>query len=199
MDHRASSYGYQVRPGRNVIRGTKGPQRSGFLATGRRCRPRSPPGSRSRSTAARLTPLLTPPAAGKPYGITAGTTRTSWESWLLTACPDQIVRITLSQGHSEIIALHYYINLAFKAVEREAIVDEVIRWCRRSPAPHLCVRFSSLKRDGLPALERVACNSIPKVTGGSTGEDSRGVATRDEKTLHAEIKKRKYSSFHLLL
>ena len=81
-------------------------------------------------SAARLSPLPTPPAAGNPYGITARTIRKSWESWLLAACPDQIVRITLSQDHTETIALRHSINVAFNAGEREAIVAEVIGWCR---------------------------------------------------------------------
>ena len=80
--------------------------------------------------AARLSPLPTVPEKGNPYGITARTTRKSWESWLLAACPDQIVRITLSQGHSETVALHHYLNVSFTAAERETIAAEVVGWCR---------------------------------------------------------------------
>jgi integrase len=63
-----------------------------------------------------------------PTGITARTTRKSWESWLLTAYPDEIVRITLSQGHTESTALRHYMNLSFTQEEREAIRAEVTGW-----------------------------------------------------------------------
>jgi len=80
--------------------------------------------------AARLSPLPTVPEKGNPYGITARTTRKTWESWLLAACPDQIVRITLSQGHSETVALRHYLNVSFTAAEKETIKAEVVGWCR---------------------------------------------------------------------
>ena len=80
--------------------------------------------------AAHLETLPAVPEKGNPYGITARTTRKSWESWLLAACPDQIVRITLSQGHSETVALHHYLNVSFTAAERETIKAEVVGWCR---------------------------------------------------------------------
>lgn len=80
--------------------------------------------------AAGITSLATPPATGNQYGITVRTTRKTWESWLLAACPEQIVRITLSQGHSETVALHHYLNVSFTTEERQAIVQEVIGWCR---------------------------------------------------------------------
>ena len=89
------------------------------------------------SAAARLSLLPTPPAAGNPYGITARTIRKSWESWLFATCPDQIVRITLSPGHIETVALRPspfalrpYINVAFTVEERDAIAAEVAGWCR---------------------------------------------------------------------
>ena len=82
------------------------------------------------STAARRSLLPTSPAAGNPYGITARTIRKSWESWLLATCPDKIVRITLSPGHIETVALRPYINVAFTVEERDAIAAEVAGWCR---------------------------------------------------------------------
>lgn len=80
--------------------------------------------------AAHLAPLPAPPEKGNPYGITVRTSRKTWESWLLSACPSEITRITLSQGHSETIALRHYLNVSFTAAEREAIRAEVVGWCR---------------------------------------------------------------------
>lgn len=82
------------------------------------------------SRAAGLAPLSGPTAAGNPAGMTTRTTRKTWESWLLAACPAEIVRITLSQGHSETIALRHYLNVSWTAEEREAIAAEVGGWCR---------------------------------------------------------------------
>lgn len=63
-----------------------------------------------------------------PTGITARTTRKSWESWLLTAYPDKIVYITLSQGHTESTALRHYMNLSFTRDEKQSILSEVTGW-----------------------------------------------------------------------
>lgn len=79
---------------------------------------------------ASLSSLPTVQVRSNPYGITARTTRKTWESWLLAACPDQIVQITLSQGHSETVALRHYLNISFTVAEREAIAAEVVGWCR---------------------------------------------------------------------
>lgn len=81
------------------------------------------------SKAAGLAPLPGS-AAGNPAGITARTTRKTWESWLLAACPAEITRITLSQGHNETIALRHYLNVSWTVEEREAIQVEVTGWCR---------------------------------------------------------------------
>ena len=82
------------------------------------------------SKAAGLSPLPGAPSAGNPFGITARTSRKSWESWLLAACPDRLIDIVMSQGHSETVAIRHYINLAWTPAEREAIRAEVVGWCR---------------------------------------------------------------------
>ena len=81
------------------------------------------------SRAAGLSPLPgRSDSGGNEYGITVRTSRKSWESWLLTACPDQSVRIALSQGHTESTALCHYLNLSFTEEERIGIIDEVTGW-----------------------------------------------------------------------
>lgn len=82
------------------------------------------------AAAAGLAPLPAPPEKGNPYGITVRTSRKTWESWLLAACPAEFIRIIRSQGHGETVALQHYINCAFTAAEREAIRAEVVGWCR---------------------------------------------------------------------
>lgn len=67
--------------------------------------------------------------ASNPTGITVRTTRKTWESWLLAACPAEITRITYSQGHSETTALKHYLNISFMPEEVEAIRREVAGWC----------------------------------------------------------------------
>lgn len=82
------------------------------------------------SRAAELTALPSSKATGNPTGIRVRTTRKTWESWLLAACPDRLIDIALSQGHSETIAIRHYGNLAWTPDEREAIRAEVVGWCR---------------------------------------------------------------------
>ena len=82
--------------------------------------------------AAGLAPLPTATTAGNPTGITARTTRKTWESWLLAACPAEITRITLSQGHSETVALRHYLSAAWTEDELEAIRLEVAGWRPRT-------------------------------------------------------------------
>lgn len=79
-----------------------------------------------------LAPLPTATTAGNRTGITARTTRKTWESWLLAACPAEITRITLSQGHSETVALRHYLSAAWTEDEIEAIRLEVAGWRPRT-------------------------------------------------------------------
>lgn len=120
--------------GRNVILGTKGAAAvQAFVAAGAKVPAFVTTWQHNLiawADAAGLSPLPTVKVKSNPFGITARTTRKTWESWLLAACPDQIVRITLSQGHSETVALRHYLNVAFTAAEREAIAAEVVGWCR---------------------------------------------------------------------
>lgn len=66
--------------------------------------------------------------SSNPRGITVRTSRKTWESWLLSAYPDKLPYITLSQGHNETTALRHYLNISFTTAEREAIKNEVCGW-----------------------------------------------------------------------
>ena len=69
-------------------------------------------------------------ATGNPFGITVRTSRKTWESWLLATCPERLIDIIMSQGHSESVAIRHYVNLAWTGPEREAIRIETEGWCR---------------------------------------------------------------------
>ena len=77
---------------------------------------------------ARLSPIPGKEHTANPAGVTVRTTRKSWESWLLSAYPDKLPYITLSQGHTETTALRHYLNISFTAEEREAIKEQVQGW-----------------------------------------------------------------------
>lgn len=48
-----------------------------------------------------------------PDGISTKTTRKTWESWLVSQYPKQLEYIFLSQGHSGLTALKFYLMLPF--------------------------------------------------------------------------------------
>jgi len=61
-------------------------------------------------------------------GLSAKTTRKTWESWLMFYYPDQITLITLSQGHNEITSLRHYLNLPFTENDRMEMKNYVEGW-----------------------------------------------------------------------
>lgn len=63
-----------------------------------------------------------------PYGITVRTSRKTLESWLLSAYPNKISWVALSQGHTESVSLRHYLTAGFTNGEREAIRGEVKGW-----------------------------------------------------------------------
>ena len=77
---------------------------------------------------ARLVALPGQEQSYNPSAITVRTTRKSWESWLLSAYPDKVINITLSQGHTETTALRHYFNISFTPAEKEAIKAQVKGW-----------------------------------------------------------------------
>lgn len=54
-------------------------------------------------------------------GICAKTTRKTWESYLVTSYPKQLEYIFLSQGHSQMTALKFYLMIPFTEEEKKEI------------------------------------------------------------------------------
>lgn len=48
-----------------------------------------------------------------PVGVSCKSTRKTWESWLVTMYPNNVYQIFLSQGHTDKVALEYYLMLPF--------------------------------------------------------------------------------------
>lgn len=65
---------------------------------------------------------------GNIYGVTVRTSRKTLESWLLTAYPDRLAQIALSQGHTETTSLMCYLNDSFTDEELAGIPEEVRGW-----------------------------------------------------------------------
>lgn len=63
-----------------------------------------------------------------PEGISAKTTRKTWESWLVTSYPNSFIHIYLSQGHTGNVSLNFYLNLNFTTEEKEQIKQYTVGW-----------------------------------------------------------------------
>ena len=63
-----------------------------------------------------------------PKGLSAKTTRKTWESWLVHYYPGMIMHILNSQGHNAFTALNHYINTPFGAEDKIAMKDYVEGW-----------------------------------------------------------------------
>ncbi len=61
-------------------------------------------------------------------GLCAKTTRKTWESWLVSAYPDRILLIAMSQGHTQLTAMKHYLNLPFSKQDMEQIRSYVHGW-----------------------------------------------------------------------
>lgn len=61
-------------------------------------------------------------------GLGALTTRKTWESYLVSTYPNSFVNIFLSQGHSEMTSLQYYLGLPFTNEEKEQIKKYTEGW-----------------------------------------------------------------------
>lgn len=54
-----------------------------------------------------------------PVGLSVKTTRKTWESWLVTKYSKQLEHIFLSQGHTQMVALKYYLMIPFTNEDKE--------------------------------------------------------------------------------
>jgi len=67
-------------------------------------------------------------AGFNPKEFGAKTTRKTWESWLIATKPHMIVKIVMSQGHSESVSLLHYANIPFYPEEIRAMFTYVADW-----------------------------------------------------------------------
>jgi len=63
-----------------------------------------------------------------PVGLGPKTTRKTWESWLVTCYPQHLALICLSQGHTELTSLQYYLNMPFTEVDKLEMRKWVEGW-----------------------------------------------------------------------
>lgn len=63
-----------------------------------------------------------------PVGLSAKSTRKTWESWLMASYPDRVLMIAMSQGHTQLTAMNHYLNIPFSAGEKERIKEYTAGW-----------------------------------------------------------------------
>ena len=63
-----------------------------------------------------------------PVGLSAKSTRKTWESWLIVSYPDKALLIAMSQGHTQITAMNHYLNLPFSQEEIRRIRSYTEGW-----------------------------------------------------------------------
>jgi len=63
-----------------------------------------------------------------PTGISAKTTRKTWESWLVFYYPQHLPQIVLSQGHTTLTAIQHYLNMPFTFEDKQMMKEFVEGW-----------------------------------------------------------------------
>jgi len=63
-----------------------------------------------------------------PIGLSAKSTRKTWESWLVATYPERILLISMSQGHTAITAMNHYLNLPFDEDTKRKIKEYTAGW-----------------------------------------------------------------------
>jgi len=61
--------------------------------------------------------------------VSTKSTRKTWESFLMAAYPHWQTQIFISQGHTELTALKYYVNLPFDDKDKKDMNYFVAGWC----------------------------------------------------------------------
>jgi integrase len=61
-------------------------------------------------------------------GISAKTTRKTWESWLAVSYPDRLDHVCMNQGHTNLIAMRHYLQLPFTDDEKREIKNRTVGW-----------------------------------------------------------------------
>jgi hypothetical protein len=63
-----------------------------------------------------------------PKGINCKTTRKTWESYLVSTYPKSLEYIFLSQGHSQLTSLKFYLMIPFTDEEKKEIIFYTDKW-----------------------------------------------------------------------
>lgn len=63
-----------------------------------------------------------------PTGVSTKTTRKTWESYLVSTYPSNVEVIFVSQGHSSLTSLKFYLTLGFTDVEKKEIMKFTNGW-----------------------------------------------------------------------
>ena len=63
-----------------------------------------------------------------PDGLSAKTTRKTWESWLVYYYPIQSIAVASSQGHTTVTQFQHYLNLPFSEVDKLEMKKYVEGW-----------------------------------------------------------------------
>ena len=61
-------------------------------------------------------------------GISNKLTRKTWESWLMFYYPNRVTEITLSQGHTDITQIRFYVNMPFDDSDKLLMEPYVQGW-----------------------------------------------------------------------
>jgi len=61
-------------------------------------------------------------------GICIKSTRKTWESWLVTSYPKQLEYVFLSQGHSQMTALKFYLMIPFSEEDKREMITYTMSW-----------------------------------------------------------------------
>ncbi|MFW6145482.1 MAG: site-specific integrase [bacterium] len=61
-------------------------------------------------------------------GMCVKTFRKTLESWLVSAYPERILEITLSQGHNELTSVRHYLNMPFDENDKKSILKFLNKW-----------------------------------------------------------------------
>src|SRR3989442_10520769 len=61
-------------------------------------------------------------------GLGPKSMRKTWESWLVSSCPERVLEVFLSQGHTQMTALSHYLGLPFSSEDKEAMREFVSGW-----------------------------------------------------------------------
>lgn len=63
-----------------------------------------------------------------PVGLSAKTTRKTWESWLVYYYPSYAIQVVLSQGHTGAVSVEHYLSMPFIDEDKKGMQKWVEGW-----------------------------------------------------------------------